>query len=94
MTHQLLLIHYDYLSPVQMTAICSELRRAYWFIRNYRGGKFTQAKLRKSYRNVAVLKRRLLLAGVEKRDLLDLLACCRLTCSSRKQPFSPCRYCS
>lgn len=90
---QLQLIPYEYISPIEMTAMVGEIRQAYWFIRNLRGGKFTQAKLRRYYRKVEAHKKKLMLAGIEKRQILDLLACCRHKCSARKQPFSPCKYC-
>lgn len=91
---QLRLIPYDHLSQTEMLTLCAEIRRDYWHIRNSRTGRFSQARLRKYYRAVQARKLKLLLAGVEKRDLLDFIACCRLQCSSTKQPFHPCRYCS
>lgn len=92
--NQMQLIPYEQLSATEMLTLCAEIRRDYWHIRNLRGGKFTQARLRKYYRLVQARKTKLLLAGVEKRDVLDFIACCRLKCSAKKQPFLPCRYCS
>jgi hypothetical protein len=66
----------------------------YWHVRNLRGAKWGQAARRRHYRKIAVHKKRLQLAGVNKREILDLLACCRLQCSGKKQPFEPCRYCA
>ncbi|RZI42522.1 hypothetical protein EGT07_14790 [Herbaspirillum sp. HC18] len=62
-------------------------------MRNLRGGRFGQAARRRYYRRIAAQKKRLLMAGVQKREILDLLACCRLKCSAKKQPFQPCPYC-
>lgn len=90
---QLELFPYDSLSPVELRSIYSEIRRSYWVIRNLRGGRFGQARLRKQYRIVEGKKKRLLLAGVSKREILDLLACCRLQCTGHKHPFKPCAYC-
>lgn len=90
---QLQLIPYEQLSSTEMLTLCAEIRRDYWFIRNLRDGKFGQAKLRRYYRRVQERKRKMMLAGVEKRDILDFIACCRLQCSAYKQPFHPCRYC-
>lgn len=92
--NQLQLIPYEVLSSTEMLVLCAEIRRDYWHIRNLRGGRFGQAKLRKYYRRVHARKLKMMLAGVEKRDILDFIACCRLQCSARKQPFLPCRYCS
>lgn len=69
------------------------IRNSYWHLRNLRGGRFGEARRRKQYRLVAVQKKRLLLAGVSKREVLDLLKCCRLRCVRHKQPFQPCPYC-
>jgi hypothetical protein len=90
---QLELFPYDSLTPGERSAVQSEIRRHYWFIRNLRDGRFGQARLRKHYRMVAAQKKRLLMAGVSKREILDLLACCRLQCTRHKQPFNPCTYC-
>lgn len=90
---QLELFPYDSLEPAEIQTIYSEIRRSYWVIRNLRDGRFGQARLRKQYRIVEVKKKRLLLAGVSKREILDLLACCRLQCSRHKHPFKPCAYC-
>ena|SRR3569623_2585383 len=90
---QLQLIPYEHITPSEMTGLVGDIRQAYWFIRNLRGGRHTQAKIRRYYRRVEVHKRRLMLAGIEKRQILDLLACCRLKCSAKKQPFLPCKYC-
>lgn len=91
---QLELFPYDSLTSEQCTAIYREIRTRYWYIRNLRGGRFGQARLRKEYRRVEVQKKRLLMAGVSKREILDLLACCRHQCSRTKQPFKPCAYCA
>lgn len=93
-TNQLDLIPYDYLSSEEASHIVGEIRRAYWHIRSLRNAKYSQANLRRIYRRVEVHKKRLFMAGVDKRSVLDLLACCRLQCRSRKHPFTGCAYCS
>jgi len=90
---QLELFPFDCLTAADRQAIYSLIRNSYWHLRNLRGGRFGQARARKHYRLVACQKKRLLMAGVSKREVLDLLACCRLKCSAHKQPFEPCRYC-
>ena len=90
---QLELLEWDFLSPVQMKLIFVQIRNEYWHVRNLRAAKWGQAVWRRHYRKIAVHKKRLQLAGVNKREILDLLACCRLQCSGKKQPFKPCRYC-
>lgn len=91
--HQLELFPYDQIGPDELLRVYATIRNAYWHIRNLRGGKFGQARLRRAYRLVEGEKKRLMLAGVAKREVLDLLACCRLKCSRHKQPFKPCKYC-
>ena len=91
---QLDLIEWDFLSKVQMHLIFVQIRNEYWHVRNLRGAKWGQAARRRHYRKIAVHKKRLQLAGVNKREILDLLACGRLQCSAKKQPFDPCRYCA
>jgi hypothetical protein len=90
---QIQLFPYDSLTTDELSKIYADIRRSYWWIRNLRGGRFGQARLRKHYRLVEVKKKRLLLAGVSKREVLDLLACCRVQCSRTKHPFKPCTYC-
>lgn len=91
--HQLELFAFDRLDPAELCSIHTAIRNAYWHIRNLRSGTFGQARLRRAYRLVEGEKKRLLLAGVTKREVLDLLACCRLKCARHKQPFKPCKYC-
>jgi hypothetical protein len=90
---QLELFPFEGLTRAERVGIHAEIRRNYWYIRNLRGGRFGQARLRKHYRLVEVQKKRLLMAGVSKREILDLLACCRLQCSRYKHPFEPCAQC-
>jgi len=90
---QLELFPFDTLSPAERKAIQISIRQAYWQLRNIRGGRFGQARARKLYRQVAEQKKRLQLAGVSKREVLDFLACCRLKCTRYKQPFNPCSHC-
>jgi len=90
---QLELFQFDILSIPEREAIYSLIRNSYWHLRNLREGRFGQARARKHYRMVAAQKKRLLLAGVSKREVLDFLRCCRLQCSRHRQPFEPCAYC-
>ncbi len=91
---QLELFPFEQLSQLDRAVILSEIRNNYWHVRTLRGGRHGQAALRKRYRMIAAQKKRLQLAGVPKREILDFLACCRLQCSAQKQPFKPCPYCS
>ena len=81
------------LTELDVKAIQSVIRQHYWHIRQTRPGRFMQACLRKHYRAVEVEKNTLLISGVDRRELLDFLACCRLKCKGKKQPFIPCKYC-
>lgn len=89
---QLELFPWEALTENERARVLSSIRNAYWHIRTLRGG-VGQASLRRHYRYVAKHKKRLLMAGVEKREILDFLSCCRLQCSATKQPFKPCKYC-
>jgi hypothetical protein len=77
---QLELFPWQDLGESEKRQILGNIRQAYWFIRNYRG-KYQRALCLRKYRYVATQKKRLLLAGVQKREILDFLACCRLQCS-------------
>lgn len=90
---QLELFPWQSLSDAEKSQIFADIRRGYWHIRNLRGGRFGQADQRRHYRKIADEKKRLQLAGVQKREILDLLACCRLQCTGKKPPFKPCQYC-
>lgn len=90
---QLELFPFDHLSQVELAQTFRLIRNSYWHLRNLRGARWGQARARKQYRIVAEQKKRLLMAGVSKREILDLLACCRGQCSLTKHPFKPCRYC-
>ena len=90
---QLELIGWEYMDSAEYVRIVGDIRRIYWVIRNIRPGRFGQARMRKEYRRVAVLKNKLLLAGRPKREVLDLLACCRLQCPATRQPFLYCPFC-
>lgn len=91
---QLELFQFEQLSDLEFRQIFTVIRQNYWRIRNLRGGRFGQARLRHHYRIVATYKEKLLLAGMGKREVLDLLLCCRGKCSERKPPFRPCRFCT
>jgi hypothetical protein len=90
---QLELFPFERLSDLELHHVCRVIRSHYWHLRNLRGGSFGQARRRKCYRLVADQKKRLQLAGVPKREILDLLACCRQLCTRHKHPFEPCKYC-
>lgn len=90
---QLQLFPWDSLSASEQQQILDNIRRMYWHVRNLRGGRFGQAAARRHYRNIAAQKKRLQLAGVGHREILDFLRCCRLQCSAKKPPFKPCPYC-
>jgi hypothetical protein len=90
---QLELFGRERIGQAELERIMSEIRQAYWHLRNLRKVSWNNARRRREYRKVAVHKKRLQLAGVEKREILDLLACCRQKCSAKKQPFKPCKYC-
>ncbi|WP_439682482.1 hypothetical protein [Cupriavidus oxalaticus] len=64
------------MSEEEKQAVAREIRHLYWFIRTYHRGRF-DALRRRYYRKIAGQKKRLLDAGVSKREVLDLLACCR-----------------
>src|SRR5476649_156987 len=90
---QLELFPFDVLNDLEKQAVFRRIRNHYWYIRNLRGGRFGQARVRKQYRMVQAQKKRLLMAGVSRRELLDFLACCRLRCSAHKHPFELCEHC-
>src|SRR5471030_1046479 len=90
---QLELFPFDVLNDLEKQAVFRRIRNHYWYIRNLRGGRFGQARVRKQYRMVRAQKKRLLMAGVSRRELLDFLACCRLRCSAHKHPFELCQHC-
>ena len=90
---QLELFPFDPLSQSERLEMYRLIRNSYWHLRNLREGRFGDARRRKQYRLVAAQKKRLLLAGVSKREVLDLLKCCRSSCSRHRQPFKPCPYC-
>lgn len=73
---QLELWQWDRLSGAEMARVVGEIRNLYWHIRNTRRG-IHDARRRRVYRKIAEHKKRLLVAGVSKREVLDLLACCR-----------------
>lgn len=73
---QLELFERPVLSESELAWVVGEVRNLYWRIRNSRRG-VDDARRRRVYRKIAVQKKRLLMAGVSKREVLDLLACCR-----------------
>lgn len=64
------------LSAGELASVVAEVRNLYWCIRNTRRG-IHDARRRQVYRRIAAYKKRLLVAGVSKREMLDFLACCR-----------------
>jgi hypothetical protein len=56
--------------------VAREIRHLYYFIRTLRRG-IQDAARRRYYRKIERKKKRLLDAGVSRREVLDLLACCR-----------------
>jgi hypothetical protein len=90
---QLELFPFDQITEAELATTFRLIRNSYWHLRNLRGARWGEARARKQYRLVAAQKKRLLMAGVSKREILDLLACCRNRCSRTKHPFKPCRYC-
>ncbi|MDH6146079.1 hypothetical protein OKW46_000001, partial [Paraburkholderia sp. WSM4179] len=64
------------LSSAELAAAAAAIRNLYWHIRNMRRG-VQDARRRQVYRKIALHKKRLLMAGVSKREVLDFLACCR-----------------
>jgi hypothetical protein len=82
MSQQLELFPWMMLSVAEGSQILGEIRRAYWHIRNLRGS-YHVAKKRTHYRRVESQKKRLLMAGVGKRQILDFLACCRSGCRAK-----------
>lgn len=89
---------HDFFAPAidskRIDEIEQSIRQEYWFVRRLRGGKHTQAEMRRRYRAVEKLKDELEIAGVPHRDILDFISCCRLQCVARKQPFLYCPHCS
>ena len=86
---QLELFERDQIEIAELVKIAQEFRAGYWQLRSMRGGRWTQSKQRQIYRQLAPLKQRLMLAGVEKSAILDFLSCCRLKC---RCPGDRCQY--
>lgn len=77
------------MSEDEKRALAREIRNLYWHIRTLRRG-FEDAPRRRYYRKIEKKKKRLLEAGVSKREVLDLLMCCR----SRGCRFRACLDCT
>lgn len=88
---QIELFPFEELTSAERKDLLLRIRNAYWNLRNLRGGRFGQAARRRHYRFVASQKKRLQLAGVSKREILDFLACCRAGC---QRPTKPCLECA
>ncbi len=87
---QIELFAFDSLTVVEKQQILDRIKGYYWHIRNTRNSRIHDARRRKFYRLVEVEKKRLLLAGVPKREILDYLSCCRLKCGRVKR----CQFCN
>lgn len=78
------------ISDVEKQMLYDKIKTQYWIVRNTRSDKFGGARRRKAYREVAKIKKSLRLGGIEKREILDYLACVRSrNCSKRG-----CKFCS
>lgn len=77
---QLELFPFEPLSVSEKQQIYRMIRNHYWFIRDCRKTAIHDARRRRFYRLIEVEKKRLMLSGVSKREILDYLACCRLKC--------------
>lgn len=91
---QIELFAWNTMTETEVRDLCNKMRNSYYHIRSLRKGRFGGARLRAEYRKVAVWKNELLLCGVEKREVLDMIACYRQSCRARKQPFRYCKYCN
>lgn len=74
---QIEMFPFEEMSAEDRASTLVAIRQAYWHLRNLRKGRFGQAEIRRRYRFVAGQKKRLQMAGVSKREILDFLACCR-----------------
>jgi len=86
---QLELFPFVHLSVHEKQQIYKNIRSYYWTVRNTRKWRYGDAPRRKAYRKIEVEKKRLLMSGVSKREVLDLLQCCRLKCKGGEN----CPYC-
>lgn len=86
---QLELFPFEPMTFAEKQQILANIKSHYWVIRNTRSWRFGDAPRRKAYRRIEVEKKRLRLAGVSKREILDYLACCRLKCKKGNS----CPYC-
>ncbi|QPS40285.1 hypothetical protein [Burkholderia oklahomensis] len=73
---QLELLDRPQLSEQELVDVARDIRNLYWTIRNTRRG-IQDAQRRRVYRRIEVHKKRLLVAGVPKAEILGLLRCCR-----------------
>ncbi|WP_431825299.1 hypothetical protein [Burkholderia sp. F1] len=94
---QLELLARPALSEQELVDVARDIRTLYWTIRNTRRG-LQDARRRRVYRGIEVHKKRLLVAGVPKDEILGLLRCCRagwcreegcLDCPKRRQKTGP-----
>jgi hypothetical protein len=85
---QLELFEFEFLSVTEKQRIFDKIRSEYWYLRAMRKWKPNDARRRQIYRRIDVEKKRLLLAGVSKTEILLFLSCCRQSCKlGRDCPF-------
>lgn len=77
------------MSEGELRELAREIRHLYFHIRTLSRTR-AEAARRRYYRKIAAEKKRLQEAGVSKREVLDLLACCR----SGRCRFRACLDCS
>ncbi|MBB5198961.1 putative Fe-S protein YdhL (DUF1289 family) [Glaciimonas immobilis] len=90
---QLELFEWLIISAIERSHMMSEIRQSYWFLRNLRKTQWNLARRKREYRKVAIHKKSLQLGGMTRREILDLLRCCRSKCGAKKNPVKPCFYC-
>lgn len=86
---QLDLFGYEHLSVSEKQHVLKNIRSFYFHIRLCRKSKIHDARRRKYYRLIAIEKKRLMISGVPKSEILEFLSCCRLKCGRLKT----CQFC-
>lgn len=79
---QLDLFGYESLTVTEKQQIKNKILNYYWTIRNLRKWKPNEKIFRATYRKIEVEKKRLLISGVSKDEVLNFLHCCRQTCKN------------
>ncbi|WP_231892129.1 hypothetical protein [Burkholderia sp. MSMB1589WGS] len=80
---QIELLERPRLTERELTSVVRDIRNLYWMIRNTRRG-VQDAQRRRVYRQIETHKKRLLMAGVSKEEILRLLAVAGQACAGRK----------